>query len=628
MIATSHPQTQAQALPRRPPRRLHLWAGLVAVLQGVTMYLLTVRGDFYVDDFINYGLARENTLGTNYVGLPIFGHFHPGFRTAFFVFQHALPFDYNVVRCVMVAIDVAILLAFWRLLTLLLGSRPINLLLLAGFGFSMTMLTGNVWLSNSLNALPMLLLLILAVDGHVRWMVRGRARDLVLGGVSLALSLAFYEKPVLFALYLPLLLVLLFAPRLAFRPVLRTVLRAWPLWVLDAALLLPYAYYTLRHPYTGTPQTSDLGLYLEGTARGWLFNVVPSSVGGPWQWYDIGGSMSSLPTGLVAGIDQFFFAGLIAVTLVVRRHALRWWMFLGVAVVATMVLLVRFRAVVYGLVITEDPRYVADTTLLLYLAAGLAMVGPRIGPLAAVDGWRENSLSHALRGLRATRVPRIAAGLAAVLGGIAFAVPALHVANRWHREGSATFMNTARHDLAALPAGSSLWDGDVPVVPVSYAPYNTVASLVSLIGAPVRIDGWDATSFVMDDTGHVLRAHFAVDAHGTAQSSPCEGSTMADAYLRATLDDVVAPGRHFLVFRYSARPGTMLHVAAGQAGGSDVDAAGIAFGPLGGEGVAVVRLLPIEMTSLRLSVPAGGAMCVADVEVGHPQALPDQAPGH
>jgi hypothetical protein len=518
------------------------------------------------------------------------------------------------VRVVLVAIDMAAMLAFWRLLTLVVGRRRLALVFLALFGFSATVLAANAWMAASITELPALLFTILAIDGHLRWMLTRSRWHLLQGSGGLVLGVLFYEKPLLLVIYLPVLVVLFFAPRWTTRDVMRSLKSAWLIWLLDTVLLAPYVWHTIRHPYPAAPAPRGVTPYIDVGARGWFFGLIPNALGGPWQWTDHSGYLVMQPSLLVAIVDQVLLAALVIFTVRRRPSALRWWFFIALVHVATTVLITRFRYPDFGSIVSIDLRYLIDDTMLLYLAVALAAIRPVIGPLAEQPG-RQAVSARSIGTPRKALVLITAGALVA-----AFLVPAIHLALRWHDDSSSTWLSALRSDVSHATTRPFIFDGDVPdrIVPAAFAPFNHTSYLVPLLDGDAVFDTPDGRrSYTVTAVGHLAPAHFVVDATVPLTTGMTACLAKGDA-LDLPLDAAVPPQLPlYLAFHHTGGDRVVVAAAEDYAGATrslvwDLSV----LSP--GEGTLVMRLMPVHGRTLALLVD-GGTLCVDNARVGHVQ---------
>src|SRR5205085_2344332 len=98
------------------------------------LYALIGRGGWYVDDFLNFGLARQLPLDLHYLGLGVFGHLQPGTRLLNWLLYRIAPMNYHLASAL---VCLAIAFAAWmiyRILRLAFRPSPWHLLITAVAG--------------------------------------------------------------------------------------------------------------------------------------------------------------------------------------------------------------------------------------------------------------------------------------------------------------------------------------------------------------------------------------------------------------------------------------------------------------------------------------------------------------
>lgn len=559
-------------------------------------------------------LARQDLLaGASAGGLPVSLVGPPGAAALARAVASVAPLSWPALVGLEILGQGLIDLALYRLLVELFGRRPAVLLLLTVYVTSSLPVTGGVWWSAALVELPLQLLLLVAVTGHVRHLRTGAPRPALLGALAVAIGLLFGAEAAL----VPVLLflgTLLWAtggpPRARLRATVALPL-VWPVQALAVAvgvaarLLLP-----------GTPLL-PAGLGDGGRALPAMLGrtVLPGLVGGPWRWRPLSSPLSvAEPPSAVRWGAVAVVAAVVLAALLLHRGAVRAWVVVVAAGAA--VLLVRGPVLADGSgQLPADVVPPASLALLAALGAGLAFL-----PVAGAP--------TVLRRRRAVRVSRggVPAGFVVRAVGVAVAVAlatswvvsTAAFAQQWSHNAARGYVDAARVSVVGHPE-LVLADTPVPedVVPSALAPANTAAVVLSgLPGLPQFLQDGQVTSQLVTIDEHGRGELADVDAVSRSRPGPVAdcgwlvGAERAEVRLPRPTGD----GRWIVQLSYYAGVGNVLHVQAGDTTGA----------ALVGSGVHDVYLqVRGQVGSVVVSVDdPGKPVCLGAVTVGRPRALP------
>ncbi|HEU5110020.1 MAG TPA: hypothetical protein VFT95_15875, partial [Micromonosporaceae bacterium] len=262
-------------------------AGGLIVLSVAWRASTAVRGYLTTDDFpiIAQADAAELTLG--HLFAPYNNHLMPAGRLVTFVVERLTGYEYWPYLALMLLAQLAVGVAFHRLLRLMLPAGWALLLPLCLVLFNPLTLEVGAWWAVGVNLLPMQLAMILAVGAQVRYLRTGDRRHLGTLALAVAGGLLFFEKALLVVPLVFLVTLCLYAPGGPVRAVLTTVRRWWPAWAVLTAVSVGYlavyvptsTYSMLREPSSGR----EVGTFL---AQFYGHTLAPGLVGGPWRWLD------------------------------------------------------------------------------------------------------------------------------------------------------------------------------------------------------------------------------------------------------------------------------------------------------------------------------------------------------
>nr|BFE68205.1 hypothetical protein GCM10020092_015060 [Actinoplanes digitatis] len=392
-----------------------------------------------------------------------------------FVTQRLTGYEYRPYLVLMLLGQVAVSVALYRLLRLMLPAGWLLLVPLSVFLFNPMTLEVTAWWAVGVNMLPMQLAMVLAVGAQIRYLRTGARRHLVWLGLAVAFGLLFFEKALLVVPLVFLVTLCLYAPGGPVRAVFTTIRRWWPSWVVLTGVTTAYlaAYVlmsasgaaTLRPPTSAGEVGTFFGQYYGET-------LAPGLVGGPWTWLDAAdGTPLAAPTQPARWVSYGILAVLVLVTIWVRRWvAVRAW-----------TLLVLFSALAAGLIAATRlgsglsgvaglvPRYLADVLVVAAVCVGVAVCG-----LRRLDSADEPATAAAP--VPARRYPQLATAMA--VGLVLLIASSLYsgkdFASDWQVKAGRDYLNTAKADLAKAEPGTVFMDQPVPegVVPGFSYPWN------------------------------------------------------------------------------------------------------------------------------------------------------------
>ncbi len=447
---------------RRPP--LVVQVGLaVLLLQLLLRGALASASWFFQDDFVLAAQASRG-LTAGFLFQDYSGHIMPGGMFLVWATTALSPLGWGPPLAVVLLLQLATGLVVLRTLLLVVGTRAAALVPLAVLVLSPLTFNSVLWFGSGIQALPNLLALAVAVDGHLRHQRWGRARHAAQSLLGVAFGLAFYEK----VLLVPALLVLLSVLPLAEGRGRRRLAGLWArkgYWA--AHIGLGTAYLTLYFLRTGevdgsasTP--SDWPTVVQEAAR----TVAVALVGGPWRTRGdaLVGVHVAPPTVVVVAVA----AGLAALVgwTVARggRRALDAWLVLVLYVLLDAALLIVGRGPLAPF-LASDPRYFADAVPVAALALGLA--------LRAVLDAHPAAGSRPLLSRR-TGLAWAAAGAVVVVGSVQSTVVL----------GTAAGRNDARGYVAAMRASLR----DDPDVTVGDTPASRLAIVRAFLGGDASVE--------------------------------------------------------------------------------------------------------------------------------------------
>ena len=503
-------------------RRVLVVAGLLVVIQLVLRAWVAARGNFYWDDLILTGRSDSlPLLSTDFLLYNHDGHFMPGAFLVAGLITKMAPLQWIGPVISLVVLQALASLAVLRLLRLLMGDR------LALFGpflfylFSPLTLPSFAWWAAALNDLPLQMGLAWVAGDAIQLVRTGNRRYAITGVLVFAAALTFFEKAVVvpwFAFAVAALVQHVQGHRAVFRNVAR---RGAPLW--RGALYVTGGWILLyTSVVTSHAAQYSVGQALTLTSRGFNFGFVPSLLGGPWSWNQV---MSSIPwadppNGLVA-LSLLALLGTVAVTVRAKRHVVAVWLLLAGYVGGCMAVMVLARSGPYtASALGQSLRYVADSAVVVAVAAALIMCAPDRSPkTAAVKGPPPRVSARSLMG---TGV--------AVAFLVSSLISTLSFTRSWSHTPTATYLATAQASLAAN-RGAPLLDQPVSdrILWKLANPYNLASRIFSPLGDKVVFASSTPVLRHLDDGGHVVPAQMTTKRAALVGPIPRCGYNVTDA---------------------------------------------------------------------------------------------------
>jgi hypothetical protein len=659
-----------------------LAAALLAA-QALVLAVVMSRGWFYNDDFALLMQASNRTPGWNYLKTPINDHLLPGLRMEFWLLRHSWPLNHPLtigVRLLLQTGGTALLLLLLRTLA---GRRRRVLLVTALYAFCPLVLTNSLWLTVALSLLPAQLLVLAALNAHVRHTATGELRWAVLAGLCLLGGALFWEKVAVSAVLLPILSLGYLHDGTTGQRLLAS-LRLWRGWLAAAVPIAAFTGYFLAAGYGGAATAVSPGDLTGVLWMQWSRLVGPSLLGGPWSWFkdphvSLGYATAGTTVALLAQLG-FVALVLLGIRLTGWKSLLAWSIPAAPLVLGTtLVALGRFAY--FGQLIATTLRYGADLAAPLFLGLGLAImptsaaaIRRRLAPDTAVDqqalvddspaqpavagrpAVAEDSAAHPASvsqptpedpadqpvaavgpgtgrlptdGWSGSRRPPVAvlvAGLAAVLWLLGSLLSVADFDRHWAANPTHRYVDTLTADIAEAGPGLNLYDSTVSqaVLPIFFGPRWHLSDFLPLTGRVPVFDAPATEPLLADDQG-VLRPAVLVPA---ATREPPAGGLCA--YLasgagtwRIPLDQPAPDGDGFLRIDYlQPRPSTADVTVEDLSGGvhSPIPQRQVVFGYQLSHVTLRLPVTSVRAVIVRTKAPETH-LCIGRLTVGAPFAV-------
>jgi hypothetical protein len=441
------------------------------------------NGSWVFDD--NFLLVRAGQEGFtwHWITAVQYEHWDIGLNVVLSL-QHRLFFlDYRWALVTMLTLLGGSIYLFERSLATMVEKRWIAIAFASWFGLSILWVRPLEWWTAGVQYFTYTLFDLLCLYAFLRYHTEGSRRWIAISAGSLAVALLFYEKPAYMLIYLILIRVLLMSEDIRPRAIISTVWRERVLWMSYVAVVAIWGIgYINSHAYTGASHGSvTAGQYLSYFRIFWFQTLVPSL------------ASVTIPASGLDGVQTLFVVAsqvvvVACIVVSVRRKRAAWraWVFLGVIVAVTGLLVARSRVSQFGVDIANDPRYLIDFSWLVPLAlcaafSGTATIKPH-SP-APSGAW--------------IRPPRTALLLiGAALGGYgAVAIASASDLQRgWPGSRARSWEQHLRRDIANLRRSRARFvvaDNATPfeIMEPFVAPYNRLSRVLRMYVGPVQVDG-------------------------------------------------------------------------------------------------------------------------------------------
>jgi len=490
---------------------IHAAAAVLIMLSVLWRASITTRGFLTIDDFPIIAQADASGLSVEHLFGMYNNHFMPAGRLITYLVERLTGYEYWPYATLMLLGQIAVSVAFYRLLRLMLPAGWALLVPLSLFLFNPMTLEISAWWAVGVNLLPVQFAMIVAVGAQVRYLRSGQPRHLATLALAVTVAMLFFEKALFIVPLVFLVTLCLYAPGGPVRAVLTTLRRWWPAWALLTVISVVYlaAYLTMSTAGSSLrPATAgEVGTFLE---QFFGESLAPALVGGPWTWLHAGdGPPVAAPTQAARWISWALVAALVVVTIWLRRWvAVRAWTLLALfsALAAGLIAATRLGSGMGG-VAGLVPRYLGDVLIVAAVCVGVAVCGLR--RLDEPDEPGEPVVA-ALPPLFRDRPRPVLAGLAGVV--VLFVASSLYsgidFAADWRVKIGRDYLRTVQADLADAEPGTVFMDRPVPedVLPSLSYPWNMQARFFGpLKDGPVFVTAARKLS-VFDEAGHIRPA--------------------------------------------------------------------------------------------------------------------------
>ena len=610
-----------------------------SVLSALSLYALIGRGGWYVDDFLNFGLARQYPLGRFYLRFPIFGHLQPATRLVNWLLYRISPMNYPLAAALLCLGMGAMTWLTYRVLRLAFRPSPWHLVLVAMVSTTGLWVPVTAWWAGGAEIVGCVLASMLMMHAMLRcYRSRHPVRWGLLAGFWLLAGLSWYERALFGAAF-----ACWFLPAVTCRSIRPSQLwavlrRAWPGYLALVVVALSYLDYYFSHHFVAVFPGYTRAELLHFFWVCWSHAMIPGLFGGSLTTGHLDVLSYAHPPLWWLTACQLLLLALVGYGLLRNRlrAALAWLVFLAIFLPAQYTIATA-RLYVHHARIGQEFRYLADLLPLLVLTVAISILRPAAllpaaGQPEAADepladraaGDSDADEAQARGAARAGRWravdPRHAAltGVALLALCAVYLVSALPVSYRWVSGRHVRYVQNMRASVAQLDRQGpwSMYTTYTPgdVSPAGYGHFSQTPVVAALIAdQPVSSDDLTKPMYVATVDGQLKPATLRAGA-----TVPGACASQPDKFLQA-LSRPLPLGLWNLQLRYRTAVPTVLRFALDPGDGTPIEATGsFRSFTVSGSGQLTFAIRYTAIKALRVDIGAAGT-CVSDVRIGVPR---------
>ena len=510
MAGTDSPVVVLEERPSRTRRfvRAHavdLTAVAICLVAVAVRLIANYQGYFVNDDWQYLIQLRHEGLTWDRMLTQHGGHFMPGGYAVLWVLAAAtgswLPWTAAVATSGALVLVAGV--ATWWALRELVGPRPEALVPLAMALTSSLTLVASTWVAEWIMLLPVWAASACCLALLARaW--RGSRAALPLSWLCFAAGLFFMEKALLIPLVMGLVAACWFVRGGPWRSIVAALRRLPLLWAGYVVVGLGYLALVLpRVTEVGSRPDPFAALHAYAISA---FVTWPSVLlGGPWAWAVGGGPVPTAdPPPALTLIAAAAAVSIVVLSALVRRHALRMWLPLGMFAVVCTTAVLTGRVSTFGWTSALNMHYYADGAALVATTLAVAFLPLR----GEVDAARRSPTRAWLGRLsrRNLLLPAVGMALGAVLLGTL--VSTQRFLDHWAVNPGRTFAANLDQSLALYPQ-SVIFDGGTPLAfgifwPLD--PYERTSEQLLVFPRQPRFTEAMTEPWVLADDGRIMPA--------------------------------------------------------------------------------------------------------------------------
>jgi len=212
------------------------WGASIAAVGGAVWFLaftaLLAGSQFYTDDLLYLQQGARDNITWAWLSQESYGHFAPIFRLIYAFVARVGGVDWALAAAVLAGLLTLMFAALAWFTTLLVGRRPLALVIAVAGATSIPALRTTLWMASGVQVIGGAMCMAFCIAGFIAYLKSERRLALVISLVALSVGLVWQERPVLTIGYLVLIRYLFFPPARAPRR------RQW--LTREALLWVPY----------------------------------------------------------------------------------------------------------------------------------------------------------------------------------------------------------------------------------------------------------------------------------------------------------------------------------------------------------------------------------------------------
>jgi hypothetical protein len=588
-----------------------------SVLSALSLYALIGRGGWYVDDFLNFGLAKRYPLDLQYLNLPIFGHPQQATRLVNWLLYRISPMNYQLAAALICLAVGAMTWLLYRILRLAFRPSPWHLVLTAMVSTTGLWAPVSAWWAGGAEIAGCVVASMLIVHALLRC-YRGRHRLLwgSLAGFWLLLGLTWYERTLFGAAFAAWFVPAVSCRSVRPRELLAVLRRAWPGYLTLLVVTLGYLRYYLSHHFVQRQPGYNRAELVHFFWVCWSHAMIPGLFGGSLTTGHLDVLSYAHPPLWWLTVCQLALLALVGYGLYRNRlRAALAWLVFGVFFLTAQYTIATARLAVHHARIGQEFRYLADLLPLLVLTVGITVLRPaELRP--ATSQSADPAPADAAPG-RPGRRQLLTSGAALAVLVVVYVISALPVSHRWVDSRHVSYVRNLRAAVGELDRHGpwSMYTTYAPgdVTPSGYGHYSQTPELARLItDRPVSADDPSKPMYVATQDGQLKPAALQPIAVVPDVCSSQPEKLLLD------LDQPLPIGLWNLQLHYQVSAPTVLRFAVDPGTGRLVEATGnFRSFPISGSGELTFALRETAIHSLRVDLAAAG-VCVSDVRIGIP----------
>jgi len=576
VTATTGPSNHHAEGRLRPAQLFTATLATIVALQAIWLGVLMSRGWYYQADFSNLASATGRRLSLSYLTSAQGGHLAPADRLTYWFFNRIAPLNHSLTIALRLAVQAVTTVLLARVLTLLVGRRPGVLVVVGLYAFTPMLVQTQLWFTAAVAFLPSQLLLLLALQGHLRYWVNRTLKTALWTSAAVFAATMFSEQAAVTVLIFPMLSAgFLFSG--TWRERVKATAACWPEWAAIAAPLLGFVTYFLASGKYTNDQSSAISLTVGHAVRVLMVEIretlLPAMAGGPLNW--LGTPSNYLSLSAPPAWFQFLAFVLVTALIVITvrrtgRIALLAWAMPLVVLVIGMLIVAAGRYAALGSLIARQYEHTGYVAIPLAIAACLAFYATTPPEIRERIGSGPGEV--VVEPMSAQPWVRWVAGGLAVGVVIASLGSALTYTSWWSKNPAHRFVRNLDAHLRVAGPNVAIYDTPLnqTIIP-GIEPAHYASDLVGLMDLHARFNTTGSAQVIVGADGSLQRASLFVVARGLQAPSPsCAAIVKGVGTWTVALSRQPKPGEYYLSLSYLQTSASVVYLTVTDPAGHSV----------------------------------------------------------